>query len=212
MKKIKYSRRRFISETAMSLGAAEFAMFGFTNTSFIDNNGKKIMNSNNKENLFDTIKQIDAGLLNVGYAEAGPLNGTPVILLHGWPYDIYSFVDVTPLLVSAGYRVIIPYLRGYGTTRFLSDDTLRNGQQSVIAVDIINLMDALKITKAIIAGFDWGARTACIIAALWPQRCKAVVSVSGYLIGNQEAGKMPLPPKLNFNGGINIILLRSEDE
>ena len=124
-----------------------------------------------------------------------PANGPAVILLHGWPYDIHSYVDVTPLLASAGYRVIVPYLRGYGTTRFLSSDTLRNGQQSVIALDIIALMDALKIEKAIIAGFDWGARTANIIAALWPERCKAMVSVSGYLIGSQEIGKMPLPPK-----------------
>ena len=129
------------------------------------------------------------------YAEAGPANGPPVILLHGWPYDIYSFVDVAPLLASAGYRVIVPYLRGYGTTRFLSSDTVRNGQPSAIAVDTIALMDALKIEKAILAGFDWGARTANIVAALWPERCKAMVSVSGYLIGSQEAGKMPLPPK-----------------
>jgi len=144
---------------------------------------------------FGAIKQIDAGVLNVGYAEAGPADGPAVILLHGWPYDIYSFVDVAPLLASAGYRVIIPYLRGYGTTRFLSSETVRNGQPSVIAVDIIALMDALKIEKATLAGFDWGARTANIIAALWPERCKALVSVSGYLIGSQEAGKMPLPPK-----------------
>ena len=141
------------------------------------------------------LKQIDAGLLNVGYAEAGPADGPAVILLHGWPYDIHSYVDVAPLLASAGYRVIVPYLRGYGTTRFLSSETVRNGQQSVVAVDIIALMDALKIEKAIIAGFDWGARTADIIAALWPERCKALVSVSGYLIGSQEAGKTPLPPK-----------------
>ena len=119
----------------------------------------------------------------------------PVILLHGWPYDIHSYVDVAPLLASAGYRVIVPYLRGYGTTRFLSSETFRNGQPSALAVDIIALMDALKIEKAILAGFDWGARTANIIAALWPERCKAMVSVSGYLIGSQEAGKMPLPPK-----------------
>ena len=144
---------------------------------------------------FPPLKQIDAGLLNVGYAEAGPANGPPVILLHGWPYDIYSFVDVAPLLGSAGYRVIVPYLRGYGTTRFLSSDTFRNGQQSVVALDIIALMDALKIPKAIIAGFDWGARTADIMAALWPERCKALVSVSGYLIGSQAAGEVPLPPK-----------------
>ena len=144
---------------------------------------------------FGALKQIDAGLLNVGYAEAGPANGPAVILLHGWPYDIYSFVDVAPLLASAGYRVIVPYLRGYGTTRFLSSETVRNGQPSVVAVDTIALMDALKIEKATLAGFDWGARTADIIAALWPERCKALVSVSGYLIGSQESGKMPLPPK-----------------
>jgi pimeloyl-ACP methyl ester carboxylesterase len=144
---------------------------------------------------FAALKQIDAGLLNVGYAEAGPSSGPAVILLHGWPYDIYSFVDVAPLLASAGYRVIIPYLRGYGTTRFLSGQTLRNGQQSVVAIDIIALMDALKLQKAIIAGFDWGARTANIIAALWPERCKAMVSVSGYLIGSQASNEVPLPPK-----------------
>jgi pimeloyl-ACP methyl ester carboxylesterase len=144
---------------------------------------------------FDSLKQIDAGDLNVGYAEVGPANGQAVMLLHGWPYDIHTYVDVAPVLASAGYRVIVPYLRGYGTTRFLSSGTFRNGQQSVVAVDIIAMMDALKIQNAIIAGCDWGARTANIIAALWPERCKAMVSVSGYLIGNQESGKMPLPPK-----------------
>ncbi|MDB5834535.1 MAG: alpha/beta hydrolase [Caballeronia sp.] len=144
---------------------------------------------------FENIRQVNAGTLNVGYAEAGPQNGPVVILLHGWPYDIYSFAEVTPLLVSAGYRVIVPYLRGYGSTRFLSADTLRNGQQSVVALDIIALMDALKIDKAIFGGFDWGARTVNIIAALWPERCKAMVSVSGYLIGSPEANHAPLPPK-----------------
>jgi pimeloyl-ACP methyl ester carboxylesterase len=144
---------------------------------------------------FGPLKQIDAGLLNVGYAEAGPANGPAVILLHGWPYDIYSYVDVAPLLAAAGYRVIVPYLRGYGTTRFLSSETVRSGQPSAVAVDIIALMDALNIEKATLAGFDWGARTANIIAALWPERCKAMVSVSGYLIGSQESGKMPLPPR-----------------
>jgi pimeloyl-ACP methyl ester carboxylesterase len=141
------------------------------------------------------LKQIDAGVLSVGYAEAGPTDGPPVILLHGWPYDIHSYVDVAPLLASTGYRVIVPYLRGYGTTRFLSNETLRNGQPSALAVDTLALMDALKIDKAILAGFDWGARTANIVAALWPERCKAMVSVSGYLIGSQESGRMPLPPK-----------------
>src|SRR5262249_10264317 len=144
---------------------------------------------------FASLKQIDAGLLNVAYAEAGPADGEPVILLHGWPYDIHSFVDVTPLLASAGLRVIVPYLRGYGTTRFLSDATIRNGQPSAVAVDTIALMDALRIEKATLAGFDWGARTANIVAALWPERCKAMVSVSGYLIGNPEAESKPLPPK-----------------
>jgi pimeloyl-ACP methyl ester carboxylesterase len=141
------------------------------------------------------MKQIDAGVLNVGYAEAGPANGPAVILLHGWPYDIYSFVDVAPLLASAGYRVIVPYLRGYGTTRFLSNETFRNGEQAAVAVDIIDFMDALKVEKATLAGFDWGARTGDIIAALWPERCKALVSVSGYLIGSQATGKLQLPPK-----------------
>ena len=147
---------------------------------------------------FAPLKQVDAGLLNVGYAEASPTNGTVVILLHGWPYDIYSFVDVTPVLAAAGYRVIVPYLRGYGTTHFLSSETMRNGQQSVVAVDIINLMDALTIQKAIVAGFDWGARTADIMAALWPERCKALISVSGYLIGSPAANKTPLPPQAEF--------------
>src|SRR5262249_41330560 len=143
---------------------------------------------------FPPLKQIDAGVLNVGYVEAGPANGPPVILLHGWPYDIYAFVDVTPALASAGYRVIVPYLRGYGTTGSLSRDPSRNGQPSALAADVPALMDALKIDKATLAGFDWGARTANIVAALWPERCNAMVSVSGYLIGSQEAGRMPLPP------------------
>jgi pimeloyl-ACP methyl ester carboxylesterase len=143
---------------------------------------------------FGTLKQIDAGVLNVGYTEAGPTDGPVVLLLHGWPYDIYSYAEVAPLLAQAGYRVIVPYLRGYGSTRFLSSQTFRNGQQSALAVDTIVLMDALKIENAIVAGFDWGARTANIIAALWPERCKALVSVSGYLIGNPQTNQIPLPP------------------
>jgi pimeloyl-ACP methyl ester carboxylesterase len=142
-----------------------------------------------------TLKQIDAGLLNVGYAEAGPADGPVVLLLHGWPYDIHSYDDVAPMLAAEGYRAIIPYLRGYGSTRFLSQDTFRNGQPSVLAVDAIALMDALEIGEAVVAGFDWGARTADIVAALWPERCRALVSVSGYLIGSQEAGRLPLPPE-----------------
>lgn len=144
---------------------------------------------------FSSLKQIDAGVLNVGYAEAGSADGTAVILLHGFPYDIHSYVEVAPKLAAAGYRVIVPFLRGYGTTRFLSSETARNGQQSVFASDVIALMDALKIEKAVIAGCDWGARTANIVAALWAERCKALVSVSGYLIGNPEVNKKPLPPK-----------------
>jgi len=141
------------------------------------------------------LKQVDAGDLNIGYADAGPAGGRPVVLLHGWPYDIHSFVDVAPLLASAGFRVIVPHLRGYGTTRFLSNEALRNGQPAALALDIIALMDALKIQQAVVAGFDWGARTGDIMAALWPDRCRALVSVSGYLIGSQESNRKPLPPK-----------------
>ena len=144
---------------------------------------------------FSPIKQIDAGDLNIGYAEQGAANGPVVILLHGWPYDIHSYVEVAKILAAAGYRVLVPHLRGYGTTRFLSPDAVRNAQQSALAFDVIALMDALHIEHAILGGFDWGARTADIVAALWPDRCKALVSVSGYLIGNQNAGKVPLPPK-----------------
>ena len=143
---------------------------------------------------FGPLKQVDAGVLEVGYAEAGPAGGPAVLLLHGWPYDIHSYVEVTPLLAAAGYRVVVPHLRGYGTTRFRSGETFRNGQQSALAVDAVALMDALEIEQAIIAGFDWGARAANVIAALWPERCKAMVSVSGYLIGSPEANKLPLPP------------------
>ena len=143
---------------------------------------------------FGPVKQINAGVLDTGYVESGPADGPAVMLLHGWPYDVHSFADVTPVLASAGYRVIVPFVRGYGTTRFLSGDTPRNGQQAVLAVDVIALMDALKIDKALLGGFDWGARSANVVAALWPDRAKALVSVSGYLIGSQAAGQAPLPP------------------
>ena len=152
------------------------------------------MMRNGTSTSFSALKQIDAGVLNVGYAEAGKSDGPAVVLLHGWPYDIHSVVDVAPRLAQAGYRVIVPSLRGYGTTRFLSSTTPRNGQQAVVAVDIIALMDALRIEQAILGGFDWGARTADIIAAIFPERCKGLVSVSGYLIGSQQAGQVPLPP------------------
>jgi pimeloyl-ACP methyl ester carboxylesterase len=143
---------------------------------------------------FGPLRQIDAGFLNVGYVDIGPAEGPVVVLLHGWPYDIHSYIDVCPGLAEAGYRVIVPFLRGFGTTRFLSDETFRNGEQAVLAVDVITLLDALEIDSAILAGFDWGARTADIVAALWPERCTGLVSVSGYLIGSQKAGKLPLPP------------------
>jgi pimeloyl-ACP methyl ester carboxylesterase len=152
------------------------------------------MMRNGTSTSFSSLKQIDAGVLNVGYAVAGKSDGPAVVLLHGWPYDIHSYVDVAPRLAQAGYRVIVPYLRGYGSTRFLSSTTPRNGQQAVVAVDIIALMDALRIEQAILGGFDWGARTAEIIAAIFPERCKGLVSVSGYLIGSQQAGQVPLPP------------------
>jgi len=168
-------RREFLGTALMTIAAAKLGM-------------------TEPRSSFGPVKQIDAGVLNVGYAEEGPADGRPVILLHGWPYDIHSYADVAPVLAAKGYRVIVPHLRGHGSTRFLSSETFRNGQPSALAVDTIALMDALKIEQAIIAGFDWGARNANIMAALWPERCKAIVSVSGYLIGSQAAGKTPLPP------------------
>src|SRR5437762_1979159 len=192
---INQDRRRFLGTAVLTVAAAELAMLGSANAQSRTINPIKPGTNTS----FSSLKQIDAGVLNVGYAEAGPSNGPPVILLHGWPYDIYSFVDVTPLLASAGYRVIVPYVRGYGSTRFLSSETFRNGQPSAVAVDIIALMDALKIQKATLGGFDWGARTVNIVAALWPERCKAMVSVSGYLIGSPEANKMPLPPRAELD-------------
>ena len=192
---IDHRRRRFVGVAATTMAAARFGMIGLTSAAADEATPTPFPAIKPGANQpFAPLKQIDAGVLNVGYAEVGPAGGPAVILLHGWPYDIYSFIDVAPLLALAGYRVIIPYLRGYGSTRFLSAYTVRNGQQSVVAVDIIALMDALKIEKATIGGFDWGARTADIIEALWPDRWKGLVSVSGYLIGSQEAGKAPLPP------------------
>ena len=195
-KKINHQRRRFLGTATMAIAATQLGRVGSANAQSSKTKPAVLsMMKSGTNTSFGSLKQIDAGVLNVGYAEACPVDGYPVILLHGWPYDIHSYVDVAPLLVSAGYRVIVPYLRGYGATRFLSSKTFRNGQQSAIAVDIIALMDALRIEKAILGGFDWGARTANIIAALWPERCKALVSVSGYLIGNPEANKTPLPPQ-----------------
>src|SRR5580698_5828620 len=193
---INHERRHFLRNTAITIAAAQLGIIGAATAESIKTKPAEVPPvTSGAHTSFASIKQINAGVLDIGYAEAGPAGGPAAVLLHGWPYDIHSYVDVAPLLASVGYRVIVPYLRGYGTTRFLSNDTVRNGQPSVVAVDIIALMDALKIEKATLAGFDWGARTADIIAALWPERCKALVSVSGYLIGSQESGKIPLPPK-----------------
>jgi pimeloyl-ACP methyl ester carboxylesterase len=145
--------------------------------------------------VFGGISQIDAGPLNVGYVDGGPPDGPAVLLLHGWPYDIHSYADVVPLLTAAGHRVIVPYLRGFGTTRFRSETTIRNGEQAALALDAVALMDALGIETVVVAGFDWGARSADIVAALWPERCDGLVSVSGYLIGSQATGQVPLPPE-----------------
>src|ERR1700678_289522 len=192
----KPNRRRFLGAAAVSIAAAQLGVFGSNNAQagMAKPADADTMKPDTNAS-FAPLKQIDAGLLNIGYAEAGPANGTAVILLHGWPYDIYSFVDVAPLLASAGYRVIVPYLRGYGTTSFLSSATMRNAQQSAVGLDIIALMDALKIQQATVAGFDWGARTADVMAVLWPERCKAIVSVSGYLISSPAGNQTPLPPQ-----------------
>jgi len=191
---INQRRRRFFGAAAATVATAQLSFNTLANAQNVIAGASSATAAG-----FTGIRQIDAGVLNIGYAEVGPADGQPVILLHGWPYDIHSFVDVAPLLAAAGHRVIIPHLRGHGSTRFLSADALRNAQQSAVAQDIIALMDALRIPSAVIAGFDWGARTACIMAALWPERCKALVSVSGYLMTNLAAAKKPLPPKAEFD-------------
>jgi pimeloyl-ACP methyl ester carboxylesterase len=185
IEKIDHRRRQLLGAAVATMAAAELGLAGRARAETAHAPGA----------FAAPVKRVNAGLLSVGYVEAGIPTCPAVILLHGWPYDIHSFVGVVPLLASAGYRVIVPYLRGYGTTRFLSSETVRNGQQSAVAVDLIALMDALGIYQAVLAGFDWGARTADIVAALWPERCKALVSVSGYLIGNPDANKAPLPPR-----------------
>jgi pimeloyl-ACP methyl ester carboxylesterase len=184
---INLRRRRLLGTTLAGLTLADLGLSQLANAQSLQTEGG--------HTSFEAIRQIEAGDLNVGYAEAGPKNGKVVILLHGWPYDIYSYVDVAPQLAAAGYRVVVPFLRGYGSTRLLSAATPRNGQQAVVAADIIALMDALKIDQAVLGGYDWGARTANIMAALWPERVKALVSVSGYLIGSQEGNRQPLPPQ-----------------
>ncbi len=190
-------RRRFFGVAAMTVAAAEFGMTAIAGaqSSAVSLPAAKA----GQHTSFEALKQVKAGVLDIGYAEAGPKDGRVVLLVHGWPYDIYSYVDVAPVLADAGYRVIIPYLRGYGTTRFLAQETPRNGQQAALAADTIALMDALGVEKAILGGYDWGARTVNIMAALWPERCEAMVSVSGYLIGSQELNKKPLSPKAELS-------------
>ena len=189
---VDHGRRRFFAAAAGALAAAQLGVSGLAQAQGSKTRLPAVTPGANTS--FAPLQQVEAGQLNVGNAEAGPADGPPVLLLHGWPYDIHSYVDVAPVLASAGYRVIVPYLRGYGTTRFLSSETFRNGQQAAVALDIIALMDALRIKKAIVGGYDWGSRTAGIVAALWPERCKALVAVSGYLITNRNANLQPLPP------------------
>ncbi len=197
---INLQRRRFFGMAAMTVAAVEFGLGRTASAQSLQAFTPAIAAVKaGSHTSFEALKQVEAGVLNVGYAEAGPANGPVVLLLHGWPYDIHSFVDVAPVLADAGYRVLVPYLRGYGTTEFLSADTPRNGQQAAIASDMIAFMDALKIDRAVIGGYDWGGRTANIMGALWPERCKAMVSVSGYLIGSQEANRKPLPPQAELS-------------
>ena len=188
-------RRRFLAGMWAVVAASRLGGTDFAHGQARAASGETPATQDRGQGPFGPLKNIQAGVLSVGYAEAGPPRGPAVILLHGWPYDIHAFVEVVPFLTAAGYRVIVPHLRGYGTTRFLSGETFRNGQPSALATDVIDLMDALQIHQAILGGFDWGARSADIVAALWPERCKGLVAVSGYLIGNQESGKIPLPPK-----------------
>ena len=192
---MKLDRRQFLQGSAATIATAKVAGVGSATTLASVMGHQLTPPAKSSTNAgFASLKQIDAGVLSVAYADLGPTSGPPVLLLHGWPYDIHSYREVAPSLAAKGYRVIVPYLRGYGATRFLSPQTPRNGEQAALAADLTALLDALKIEKAIIAGFDWGGRSADIVAALWPERCKALVSVSGYLIGSQDAGKLPLPP------------------
>lgn len=193
-KHINTNRPHVLAAAVLALASAQFALSGPAQAQTTSAATNVTATASQRLPAFKSIKQIDAGVLNIGYVDEGPIDGPVVILLHGWPYDIHSFIDVVPMLTKAGYRVIVPHLRGYGTTRFLDAHALRNGQPSALASDVVALMDSLKIDKAILAGYDWGARTADIVAALWPQRVKGLVSVSGYLIGSQEAGKQALPP------------------
>jgi len=193
------NRRHFLGTAALTLAAAPFGLLGDAIAPLgKDRPAASFRGAPGLNRAFGSLKQINAGLLNIGYAEAGPADGPVVLLLQGWPYDIHSYADVAPLLADKGYRVIMPYVRGCGPTQFLSGETFRNGEPAAAAQDVIDLMDALKIEKAIFGGFDWGGRSANIVAALWPDRCKAMVSVSGYLIGSPAANKLPLPPQAEY--------------
>ena len=195
-KTIDLPRRNFLGTAGLALAAAQLGVTGSAHAqSGVSKAAPLAPVTPGTHTSFATIKQVNAGVLNVGYAELGPADGPVALLLHGWPYDIHSYADVVPLLTAAGYRVIVPHLRGYGSTRFLSPDTPRNGQPAALADDVIQLMDALKIPRAVIAGYDWGGRSADIVAALHPERVKALVAVSGYLIGSQQAAQAPLPPE-----------------
>jgi pimeloyl-ACP methyl ester carboxylesterase len=193
---INQQRRGFFGTAAMAVAATQLGLIGSANAQTKPAALPAIKPG--PHTSFGPLKRVNAGVLSIAYAEAGPAGGLPVLLLHGWPYDIHSFVDVAPILADAGYRVLIPYLRGYGETRFLSADTPRNAQPAAVATDAINFLDALRIQKVLVAGFDWGGRTANLMAFLWPERCKALVSVSGYLVGSQAAIANPLPPSAEF--------------
>jgi pimeloyl-ACP methyl ester carboxylesterase len=193
---VDHQRRRFFGSAAMTIAAAQCGMIGSANAQTKPPALPAI--KPRAHTSFGSLKHVNAGVLSIAYAEAGPADGPPVLLFHGWPYDIHSFVDVAPILANAGYRVLIPYLRGYGETRFLSSDTPRNAQPAAVATDAINFLDALKIQKVLVAGFDWGSRTANLMAFLWPERCKGLVAVSGYVVGSQAAWANPLPPSAEF--------------
>jgi pimeloyl-ACP methyl ester carboxylesterase len=193
---INQRRRLFLGAATVGLAATQLAkVSSATAQSAMQRQAPAARPGYGSHTSFGTLKRVSAGVLDIAYAELGPADGKPVLLLHGWPYDIHTYVDVAPILAASGYRVIVPHVRGYGATKFLAGDTMRNGQQAAVAADAIALLDALKIQKAIVGGCDWGARTVNIMAALWPERCEAMVSVSGYLIGSQELNKAPLPPK-----------------
>jgi hypothetical protein len=198
-------RRHLIGAAAIAAAAAQFGTMVPATAQEKAQDKAQDRTVPGKPVSFDSLKHVDAGLLNVAYVEAGPTDGRPVILLHGWPYDIHAFVDATPMLASAGFRVLIPSLRGYGATRFLSADSFRNGQPAALAMDLIAFMDALKIDKAILAGFDWGGRTGDIVAALWPERVRSLVSVSGYLIGSQRPARCRCRRRPSSSGGTSSI-------